>query len=236
MSQFFASTQSEYLRRLFRFLGCTHPAVKQLRRGQHGEATGSALHSLDTAVQVLEQAVNQLARRCEDSDTHFHERLSFACAYVGLSDAALGKKLGVYRRVTSDWRYGSSRPTDIDRLAEVLHVPAGWLQYGGEGNLPASSHVGIRVGDEASQYREQLYAVTLDALQDVSDDAQFDVVNAVFGETLLKDPVRAKLSRRAGGRWLISRGRLVFVSWRSFDEQAVTGPPLHHACGETNSA
>lgn len=222
MSQFFAYTQPEYVRQMRRFLGRTHPAVKLLQRERPEGAKGRAPNYPDAIIQALENAVNETACRCEASGSSFRERLALACAYAGLKDAALARQLGVSRQLVSGWRWGAWMPTRLDTLAEVLSVPVAWLHYGGAEHLPANSHLGVRVGNESLLYREQLYGITLDAIQDISDDTGFEVVNGVIGEVLSKDPEMSKLSRRAGGRWLVQEGSLVFVPWHPIPEHGLS--------------
>lgn len=213
MSQFFAYTQPEYVRKMCKFLGRTHPTVKLLQRERPEGAKGRASNYPFGIIQELENATNETACRCEAYDTTFRERLSIACAYVGLHNAALARQLGVSRQLISGWRSGAYMPKRVDTLAKVLDVPVAWLHYGGEEYLSVHSHLGVRVGKESLLYRENLYGLTLDAIRDVSDDAGVGSMNDFINKALCEDPEMSKISRRSGGRWLVQEGSLVFVPW-----------------------
>ena len=221
MSQFFSYTQPEYVRKLCKFLGRTHPAVKSLKVERPRGLKGRTPNYSETSIQSLEQAVNDLASRCEAPDTSFKQRFSLACAYSGLKDSTIARMLGVSRQALGWWRAGACLPSRLECLAEVLDVPIDWLRCGVEGHLPASSHLGVRVGDASLEYRERLYGITFDAIQNVDDDARTDDINNAIVACLLYSPEMKKLSRRSGGRWLLQQGNLVFAPWRPIREHGL---------------
>lgn len=222
MTQFFAYTQSEYVRQMRKFLGHHHPAVKALKKERAAGALGRIPNYSNDIIRMLEEAVNETAGRCEASDTSFKERLGLALSYTGFKDAALARQLGVCRQVVSGWRCGAWKPSRLDGLAVTLNVPVAWLQNGGEEYLPANSHLGVRVGNDSLLYRESLYSLTINAIQDISDDAAFDVINSAINEMLFKDPAMSKLARQAGGAWLIQEGNLAFVPWKPIAEHGLS--------------
>lgn len=212
MSQFFSYTQPEYVRKLSKFLGGTHPAVQSLKRERHPGAKGRAPNYSEASIQSLEKAANDMASRCEAPDTCFKERFSLAAAYSCKKDAAIARMMGVSRQALGWWRAGACMPSHLECLAEVLNVPIDWLRYGGEEALPAGSHLGVRVGCESLEYRERLYGVTLDVIQRTAD-SDIEDINRAIGACISSNTESAKLSRRAGGRWLLQQERLVFAPW-----------------------
>lgn len=199
MSQFFSYTQPEYVRKLSKFLGSTHLAVESLKRERHQGAKGRAPNYSEASIQSLEKAVNDMASRCEAPDTCFKERFSLAAAYSFKKDAVIARLLGVSRQALGWWRAGTCMPSRLECLAEVLDVPVDWLRDGGEEALPASSHLGGRVGYESLEYRERLYGVCLDVIQSAAC-AEIEGINRAIGACISSCPELAKLSRRAGGR------------------------------------
>jgi RNA polymerase primary sigma factor len=73
----------------------------------------------------------------------------------GLSPAALAQELGVSAAAVSGWRSGAKRPSvrNLERIAEVLHVTPGYLQFG-EGGEPAPQSADLAEGRE--RYRRDL--------------------------------------------------------------------------------
>lgn len=219
MSQFFAYTQPEYIRKLRKFLGRSHPAVSLLKRDDRNGAKGRAPNQSNLIVLELEKAVNQLAGRCEASDTSFQERFSIASGYAGIKDAQLAKLLGVSRQAVSSWRVGDLVPSArMEVLATALKVPLMWLQHGGKDFLPSNSHLGVRVGREARTCREQLLSLEQDALsRHISDASSPSELNLFVGTLLSSDCAISHLARQAGGRWLVLNTNLVFAPWRPIE-------------------
>lgn len=213
MSQFFAYSQAAYVHQMRRFLGQRHPAQELLVRHRPEGSQGRAPNYPPEVVAVLEQAVNDKAATCEAADTAFCERLQWACDYAGVKDSALARALGVSRQLVSGWKRGAYHPARLDALAEELNVSRAWLQHGGEHSLLACSHIGARVGEEGLKYREELYGGTLEAIEDVLEEQDEYQVNACLEQIVLEDARLSRLARRAGGRWLLRDGAMLFVPW-----------------------
>ena len=82
-----------------------------------------------------------------DTLTTFGQRLRWARKQHGLSQLQLADALGITQPIVSRWEEVTSSPRlgTVERLANVLLVPAGWLAFGGA--LPvvgahSLSHVG----------------------------------------------------------------------------------------------
>lgn len=82
-----------------------------------------------------------------DTLTTFGQRLRWARVQRGLSQHQLATSLGITQPMVSRWEEISSSPRigTVERLANTLSVPAGWLAFGGA--LPplgahSLSHVG----------------------------------------------------------------------------------------------
>lgn len=219
MSQFFAYTQPEYIRKLRKFLGRSHPVVALLKRDDRNGAKGRAPNHPKLIVLELEKAVNELAARCEASDTSFQERFSIAAGYAGIKDAQLATVLGVSRQAVGSWRVGDAVPSSrMDALANALKVPVRWLQHGGKDFLPSNSHLGVRVGHAARTCREQLLGLEQEALSgQISDSASPQELNLFVDVLLSSDGAISHLARQAGGRWLVQNTSLVFVPWRPIE-------------------
>ncbi len=208
MSQFFAQSQSIYIAQMRQFLGRRHPAVKALARYRPEGTQGRGSNLPPEAIAELETAVNQKAAACEALDTAFSERLEWACDYAGIGDATLARQL------VGGWKKGAYFPSRLDGLATQLNVSKAWLQYGGEDKLTACCHVGVRVGEEMKQYKEQLYGKTIEALEGASEGTPEHQVNARLEQLYIEWPDYATLCRRAGGRWLVHAAALLFVPWQ----------------------
>lgn len=217
MSRFDSPYQAQYVDRMRRFL--RQPKQNFLRQAGFvaapSEKRVGKLPAYPTeAVEALEAQVNRKAARAEAPDTTLPERLRLARDYAGLSDAAVARAVGVSRECVRQWLAGIIVPPAerVEALAHFFDVPLPWLVEGGEQHLPASSHVGVRVGRESLDYREALYAATVTVLAGTAEDANVDAVRAELEARVATDPTLSRLARRAGGRWgLISR--LVFAAW-----------------------
>lgn len=222
MTQFFAYGQAAYVYQMRKFLGRRHPALKLLDRHRPEGSQGRAPNFPPDVIAELEEAVNQKAEACEAPDTVFSERLQWACDYAGISDAKLARALGVSRQVVGGWRKGAYLPSRLDALAEQLNVPRAWLQYGGQQHLRACSQIGARVGNDELAYREKLYSKVIEAVQDVPDDRDEYSVNACLEQIVMETQEFSILARRAGGRWLMRDGEMLFVPWIPMYEHELT--------------
>lgn len=225
MSQFDCYTNTQYVQVLRRFLKL--PKANFLRTtgltdipaaGRKGRLPRYS----DAAVQALEDCVNAKARRAEkSSSTNVGERYVIARDYLGASNSEVARLIGVSRELTRLWSAGMHRPSDLVALANTLDVPVTWLEFGGEESLPADSHIGVRVGFEALHYREQLYGMTTAILADIPYDAGEGQIQELIEQSVMNSPVIAKLARRAGGRWQLVGGTLLFSPWVPIQEHGL---------------
>lgn len=167
----------------------------------------------EEAIRALEVEVNKKAARCEATDTTLIERFHLARDYAGLNDSDVARGLGVSREYVRQWGLGVGRPTDLAKLAEVVRAPLAWLERGGEENLPANSHIGVRVGDESKKYRETLFGMTTQLVVEMPDTADLGQAQAFIERRVFDTPELAKIARRAGGRWQVAGGKLLFSPW-----------------------
>lgn len=213
MSQFDAYTQAAYIQGLRRFLGKQHPAVLHFNSLKPTGRTGRLPKWEQEVVEQLERAVNQKAGRCEMFDSSLAERLVLACSYLELNYAQLARCLGVSRESVRLWCNGTAMPGNLEGLATALNVPSRWLELGGDEHLPADSHLGVRVGFDCMEAREQLYGLTLAVLADSDDDLDEACLMAHLEQVVAQRKLMATLARKAGGRWLPHQGTLAFAPW-----------------------
>lgn len=165
------------------------------------------------AVKALQAKVNAKAARCEASDTTLGERYQLARDYLATNDAEVARRMGVSRELVRRWASNAYKPASIPDLAAVLQVPETWLMEGGEKNLPASSHLGVRVGEEAEDWRERLFALTQSLLAEAPEEATEQYLQAFIEWSVFNRFELAQAARRAGGRWQVANGALLFAPW-----------------------
>jgi hypothetical protein len=221
MSQFDAYSQSEYVRNLCAFLGKRHLAMKYLQGAKPSGRKGRLPRYADSVIEVLEAAVNVKAMRCECSDSSFAERFGLACAYRGMNNADVAQGLGVSREIVRCWKEGTYLPSRLSELACVVNAPLSWLQHGGEQHLPANSHIGVRVGEEALAVRERLYSLTMGIVNPLPDTMDAKEVTTLLEHAVMTRPELLLLARRAGGRWHIHDGQMVFAPWLPIQEHGL---------------
>lgn len=175
-------------------------------------------------IKALEALVNEKAARCEATDTTVGERYKLARDYMGLNDAQVSRELGVSRELVRRWGSDIHRPTSthMEALATLLNVPQAWLEEGGEQNLPANSHLGVRVGDEALLWREQLYGMTQVVVSELPDGADEQYGQAYIEWAVFNKFELAQAARRAGGRWQIASNTLLFSPWVPIPEHGLS--------------
>lgn len=212
MTMFDARSEHRYCANLRRFLKMSFDEFLDAAGLPPQTRSGKPLRYPRAAVQCLEALVNAKAAECESTKTSVARRLRIAMDYQHMSDAVLGRALGVSRAAVSLWVSGKNEPAAhrVDLMAQVLDVPVDWLILGDAECLPADSHIGVRVGTEAKLWRLELREITKDLVGGLSDEDAFNE----FVEQLCADsyPFRSA-SRRAGGRWLATEGDLVFAQW-----------------------
>jgi transcriptional regulator with XRE-family HTH domain len=240
MSLFDRYTESEYVDTLRVFL-------KESRRNFMREAGFTDARTAATGMgrlpkyeeaplRALEERVNAKSARCEAPDTTFGERLQIARDYTGYSDSQVADALGVSREMVRRWGENMNRSTRIAETAELLSVPEAWLEHGGEENLPANSHLGVRVGgvyyeDEAKKivkfvgenaaYREQMYAMTQAVIAELPDEVSESYMQAYIEWQVFNRFEMATAARRAGGRWQIVANKLLFAPWHPIEERGL---------------
>lgn len=225
MSQFDKYTKPEYVEALRVFL---HESKRDFLRKSGFEREPDAppvgrLRRYKTEpILVLEQLVNEKAARSEAPDTTLDERFKLARDYTGLTDAQIAREMTVSRELVRRWGAGINAPTRLPELAQLLNAPLKWLEEGGEHNLPANSHIGVRVGAEALHWREQLYSLTVDVITEVPDHADESYTQAFIEWSVFNRPEMANVARRAGGRWQVINNTLLFSPWVPIAEHGLT--------------
>ncbi len=176
----------------------------------------------EAPVKALQEMVNRKSARCEATDTTVGERYKLARDYMGLNDAQVSRELGVSRELVRKWGIDVHRPSNMEALATLLNVPQAWLEEGGEHNLPANSHLGVRVGEEALTWRETLYGLTQVVIADLPDGADESYAQAAIEWKVFNDFELAQAARRAGGRWQIVSNTLLFSPWVPIPEHGLS--------------
>jgi len=203
MSQFDRYTVTEYVESMRSFLDIS----KRNFLRDHGfvedadaQRKGRLPKYRDEPIHALEALVNQKAARAEANDTTVGERFRIARDYMSFNDAQVAREMGVSRELVRRWGADIHRPTVMEALANLLNVPQAWLADGWEENLPANSHVGVRVGEEALTWREQLYGLTQAVVADMPDGADESYAQAYIEWAVFNKFELAQAARRAGRR------------------------------------
>jgi DNA-binding transcriptional regulator YiaG len=187
-----------------------------------GQRKGRLPKYPEEAVKALQVKVNEKSARCEAPDTTVGERYRLARDYMGLNDAQVSRELGVSRELVRKWGLNVHRPSNMEALATLLNVPQAWLEEGGEHNLPANSHLGVRVGEEALYWREQLYGLTQVFVSELPDGADESYAQAAIEWEVFATFELAQAARRAGGRWQIVSNTLLFSPWVPIPEHGLS--------------
>lgn len=225
MSQFDRYTTTEYVEGLRVFLNMKKQGFQReagLVESPDQKRKGRLPKYPEEALKALEAAVNAKASRCEAKDSTLGERLRLARDYCGFSDSHIARQLGVSRELVRRWGENLHRPSCMPQLAEVLGVPEAWLAEGGEQYLPADSYIGVRVGDEAMELREQLYSQELQVVAELPDDADVMYAQAYIEHAIKTRPELAMLARRSGGRWQSVGASLLFAPWIPIPEHGLS--------------
>ncbi len=223
MSQFDTRIQARYAEKLRIFLRLRKKDFKS-SAGLKPEVVGrkGRLPRYPTAaIAALEAKANVKAARGETEDTSLGERIGLACDYQGWSCAELARRVGVSREIVRRWQAGLNRPNNLTILAGILEVPLAWLNCGGAANLPANSHIGVRLGNEAKNYREKLYGLTTQLMHNINDEITESQMQAHLEHVVMSQSKLADLARRAGGRWQLLNGVLQFAPWISIPERGL---------------
>lgn len=224
MSQFDRYTTSEYVDALRVFMGAgKRTFLRDYGFVDENDPNSGRLSSYNkAALEALEEKVNAKAARCEAPDTTIGERYRLARDYKGLSDAQVAREMGVSRELVRRWGLDINTPSCIEELATFLNVPADWLKHGGEERLPANSHLGVRVGKEAMDWREVLYGLTQSLLAEIDMSYGESYVQAYIEGATFSNPQLAAAARKAGGRWQLVSNTLLFAPWVPIPEHGLS--------------
>lgn len=228
MSQFDSYSKADYVNKLRMFLGKPRKGFLTeygLRAETPTEApTGRPPVYPEESLQALEEAVNVKAQWAEESERTFSERLCVAKDYAHVTDVAVVNALQIPARTLTQWLKGHAMPdmSHVVQLAELFHVPVVWLAEGGEHNLTADTHIGVRVGAESLMYKENLYAKTIGLLADIPEDADVAYAQAFIEKAISQSKTLKYMARRAGGRWQVANGTLVFAPWIPLENRGLT--------------
>lgn len=218
---FFTSTRSDYIVKLRKFLRLS-PKNFTEKFFSDGEPVKGRRSYSDELIRELEDAANEKSARCERTDTTMGERVALAMAYNDdiPTPTVLAQKVGVSRELARRWvsQLQEITPGRIPQLAKILDVPKKWLLEGGEDTLPANSILGLRVGEENLQAREDLFALTQEKYAEGRASENEETANEPYMIAYLEscvnsDPQMKKLARRCGGRWHYIMGNPVFAPW-----------------------
>lgn len=215
-------SKESYLKAMLRFLR-TSRAHFDREGGGSGDSQARRTRRAVTAelLRSVEADVNQKSSRVESLDTTFGERYRLARDYVGLIDAEVARRLDVSREIVRQWSNDLARPrvTRLAELAMLLEVPVSWLESGSLSQLAANSRLGVRVGADRTVWKETLYALTVRYLGDCCDEVSEEKCNESIGVAIDSMEEMKHAARKAGGRWLMAAGRLVFCAWRPLKYQ-----------------
>jgi transcriptional regulator with XRE-family HTH domain len=210
-------SKDSYLKAMVRFLR-TSRAHFDREGGSSGDSQARRTRRAVTAelLRSVEADVNQKSSRVESLDTTFGERYRLARDYVSLIDAEVARRLDVSREIVRQWSNDLARPrvTRLAGLAMLLEVPVSWLESGSLSQLAANSRLGVRVGADRTVWKETLYALTVRYLGDCCDEVSEEKCNEFIGVAIDSMEEMKNVARKAGGRWLMAAGRLVFCAWR----------------------
>lgn len=225
MSQFDKYTRTEYVETLRKFLKISKAGFLQ-EQGFVTERSPGRKGRLpayeESAIKALEEKVNEKAKLAESKSTTFGERYKLARDYLGVTDAEVARQLGVSREVVRRWGLDLHLPSKVEELAAVLNVPVLWLLHGGAEKLPANSALGVRVGEENLLWREELFGLTQTILSELEGDLPEGYIQAYIEWMVFSNPNLAQAARKAGGRWQVYNGSLLFAPWVPIPEHELT--------------
>lgn len=214
MSMFDSRSQAQYAASLLKFLRVSQECDLK-ETGVSKLDSGQESNNASSDVRALERLANIKAARCEAADSTMGERIKLARDYVGLSNIQVSRRMGVSLEFVEQWVNGLHLPNNggLMKLAEVLTAPVEWLQQGGEVNLPFDSHLGARFGDESMKFRETLFSMTLNVLEKVANSEDSERIADALNTALQTNIEMCNVARKAGGRWGVKDGQLLFVPW-----------------------
>ena len=197
------------------FVSAAAKARRQKRLAEGQQRLGRLPEYPDTALPALEAKVNEKAALADANNTTLGQRYHVARDFMELNDSEVSRRMGVSRELVRKWADDTFVPKDIDRLCEVLNVPRAWLELGDAASLPANSRIGVRVGDEAKHWREELYARTLKIIDEIPDSTDESYFRAYLEWAVHNKPALKQAARFAGGRWTMVGGEdtFFFAPW-----------------------
>lgn len=229
MSQFDRYTETDRVEAMRVFLKVPKPGFQRalgLVKNPDEKRVGRLPGYREEGIREIERRTNEKSARAESSDTTMGDRILLARDFKGFSDGDIAKspELAVTRELVRRWRENINRPPEarLAALAVVLDVPVAWLIHGGEATLPANSHLGVRVGEEAAIWRESLYSLELPVVAELSDDVDDSYAQAYMEHAVMTRPELAQAARRAGGRWQVVGGALYFSPWVPIAEHGLS--------------
>lgn len=231
MSQFDRYTEAERVEAMRVFLKLPKPGFQRelgLVQNPEEKRRGRLPGYRDEGVRELERRVNEKSALAESSDPvlTIGERIRLARDFKNFSDGDIAKapELNVTRELVRRWRENINPPPEhrMEALSVVLDAPVAWLIGGGETNLPANSHLGVRVGEEALLWRETLYSLELPVVAELPDDVDDSFARAYIEHAVMTRPELAQAARRAGGRWQSVGGSLFFSPWVPIPEHGLS--------------
>lgn len=229
MSQFDKYTEAERVEALRVFLKLPKPGFQRelgLVKNPEEKRVGRLPGYDENGLREIERRANEKSALAEASGTSMGDRILLARDFKGFSDSDIAKapQLDVTRELVRRWRENINRPPEarLAALAVVLDVPVAWLVHGGAENLPANSHLGVRVGDEALLWRETLYSMVLPVVAELDDEVDDSYAQAYIEHAIMTRPELAQAARRAGGRWQVVGGALYFAPWVPIEEHGLS--------------
>jgi len=215
MSQFDSHKKVQYIDTLRSFLGISKAEFQQ-KFSLYSEDASNVQPRRDrnvALISLLEENANKKAARVEAPDTDFAERYNLAKSYMRLFDSDVARAMQVSREWARSWGTGKAHPTDMEKLSIVVQAPLAWLRDGNVDVLPANSTLGLRVGAENLEWRRALFDMTQAVLAELDATLDDDFLQAHLEWAVFYKPQMAHAARRAGGRWQVSDGQLVFAPW-----------------------
>ena len=176
---------------------------------------------LSDAIQSVEKAFNEKAKIAEKSES-IGQRIELSISYFKDNIDESAQRLGVTTMTLKQWLENLSIPTlaEKEKMAHALNVPQEWLETGDTVYLPANSTLGVRVGQEALDYRQILKAMTMNIINEIYKEKVDNAFAQAFIEwKVFNTPEIAQVARKAGGRWqictpkYINDSNFVFAPW-----------------------
>lgn len=207
MTVFDAHDEELYLIGLRRFLCIDAESGKAME-----QAPVKSLGNEVNGSRALEEQVNEKSAKADDIGLSKADRIRLACDYLGLDGTAVLQQINGedFDLEECDSKcLGAAAPW----LENRLKVPLDWIASGEPELLRADSHIGLLVGEAAIAARERLYGLTLSWLAAALEEDEGEL-GGILERMVFDDPDMALLARKAGGRWVLAAGGLLFEPWQ----------------------